>query len=72
MFLAGEPPPPGDLAADLQRRLRELKVGYVLVHPEMLDHEHLKQVMALLAAAPNLERIETTSSLIAFRVMADG
>lgn len=34
MFLAGEPPPPGDLAADLQRRLRELRVGYVIVHPE--------------------------------------
>jgi hypothetical protein len=72
MFLAGEPPPPGDLAADLQRRLRELKVGYVLVHPEMLDHERLKGVVALLAAAPNLERRETTSSLIAFRVIADG
>jgi hypothetical protein len=38
----------------------------------MLDHERLKRVVALLAAAPNLERRETTSSLIAFRVVADG
>jgi hypothetical protein len=68
MFLAGETPPPGDLAPDLQRRLKDLKVGYVIVHPAMLEPNRLKGIVDLLDAAPNLVRMEATPGLIAFRV----
>jgi len=68
MFLAGETPPPGDLAADLQRRLKDLKVGYVIVHPAMLEPNRLKGIVDLLGAAPNLVHMEATPGLIAFRV----
>lgn len=67
MFLAGETPPPGDLAADLERRMTELKVGYVVVHPSMLNRERLAAVMELLQGARGLERQEVASSLIVYR-----
>jgi hypothetical protein len=67
MFLAGEKLPPGDLAADLERRMRELNVGYVIVHPSMLEKEHLTAVMALLQGARGLKRLEVPSELVVFR-----
>jgi hypothetical protein len=69
MFLAGEPPPPGDLQADLQCKIRDLKVGYVVVHPDMLHSDHLQEVVALLERAPNLRRFDSGPGPIAFRVV---
>lgn len=67
MLLAGEVSPPGDLAADLERRMEALNVGYVVVHPAMLGSDRLAAVMKLLAGARGLERLELSRELIVFR-----
>jgi hypothetical protein len=68
MFLAEEPPPPGDRVADLRQKIAELDVGYVVVHPEMLQPGHLASVLQLLDQAGELERLPDTADLIAFSV----
>jgi hypothetical protein len=68
MFLAAETPPPGDVAVDLERRMLELNVGYVVVHPDMLERERLGRILELLSSTRGLQRLDTgSSSLIAFR-----
>ena len=34
MRLAGESPPPGDAVVDLRRLIADLKLGYIVIHPE--------------------------------------
>lgn len=68
MFLAGEKPPPGDVATDLDARLRDLEVGFVVVHPEMLDSARLADILALLRARADLEPVATDTATLAFRV----
>jgi hypothetical protein len=69
MFLAGETPPAGDLGDDLARKVKELNVGYVVVHPELLEPQRLSDVMRLLAGLPDLERLDSPSGAIAFRML---
>jgi hypothetical protein len=68
MFLANERPPPGDVAADLEARMRALHVGFVLVHPEMLDRERFQAIRALLGRRTDLEPVPTGTTTLAFRV----
>jgi hypothetical protein len=68
MFLAGEEPPPGDVATDLDARLRDLDVGFVVVHPEMLDKARLGEILGLLRARVDLEPVATGTETLAFRV----
>lgn len=68
MFLAGEKPPPGDVATDLDVRLRDLEVGFIVVHPEMLDGARLADILALLRARADLEPVATGTATLAFRV----
>jgi hypothetical protein len=67
MTLAGEAPPPGDVAADLASRLDELRVGYVVVHAGMMSQEHLRGVLELLGRMKGLSCIERGPDVIAFR-----
>jgi hypothetical protein len=68
MLLAGETPPPGDVASDLDARLRDLDVGYILVHPEMIVAHRLAEISELLGARFDLEPIATGTATRAFRV----
>jgi hypothetical protein len=67
MFLADETAPPGDIQADLQDRLRELRVGYVVVHPEMVASARLPRILDLLRNTGELTPMVDSPSLIAFR-----
>jgi hypothetical protein len=67
MFLANETPPPGDIEADLRRRLDELHVGYVVIHPEMIEPNRLVQVLDVLGRVGELTRLGGSGDLIAFR-----
>jgi hypothetical protein len=67
MLFANEAPPPGDVEADLRHRLRELHVGYVVVHPDMVDPTRLPQVLDLLGRVGDLVRIDSEGDVIAFR-----
>jgi hypothetical protein len=69
MFLAGEQPPAGDIAADLDARLRELNVGVIVVHPGELPAERLTAILALLRQRQDLEPIAVAgTATLAFRV----
>lgn len=69
MFLGGERPPPGDIAADLDARIRDLDVGVVVVHPEELTGDRLTAILALLRQRQDLEPIATDgTAMLAFRV----
>lgn len=67
MFLANETPPPGDLDADLRRRLAELHVDCILVHPDMVEPSQLQRILALLSHVDDLTPIASREDLIAFR-----
>jgi hypothetical protein len=69
MFLANEKAPPGDVAADLDLRLRTLQVGFILVHPERLDRERFDAIVALLGRRTDLEPVTTGTTTLAFRVI---
>jgi hypothetical protein len=68
MFLAGERPPPGDVSSDLDARLRDLDVGYIVLHPEMIEAHRLAEISALLSARGDLDPIATGTATRAFRV----
>jgi hypothetical protein len=67
MLLANETPPPGDLEADLIRRIDELHVGYVVVHPGLVDGDRLGRIMELLNRTVDLVRLPSTGDLVAFK-----
>jgi hypothetical protein len=67
MYLAGETPPPGDVAADLQAKMTELGVGYVVVHPDMMKPERVAPTLDLLARIPGLTRMAAGPDLVAWR-----
>ncbi|HXX66170.1 MAG TPA: hypothetical protein VEK07_03260 [Polyangiaceae bacterium] len=67
MFLTGEEPPDGDIATDLRRRLEELDVGYVVVHPAMLEPIRLRQILGLLTAVDGLVPMPSDDGVLAFR-----
>ena len=67
MLLANESPPPGDIESDLKSRLDELHVGYVVVHPEMVEPDRLPQVLDLLSRTGDLRRVPSSGDLIVFR-----
>jgi hypothetical protein len=71
MFLAEEDPPPGDVLLDLRQKFVELDVGYVVVHPEMLQAGRLPTVLRVLDQVGGLQRLPDTGSLIAFRRTID-
>lgn len=69
LILAGQPVPDGvDVNADLSRRLQSLRVGYVIVHPEMLEEPALARIEALLARQPGLTPVGESSELRVYRV----
>ena len=68
MFLAGETPPPGDVSSDLDSRLRNLDVGYIVVHPEMIEAHRFAEISALLNARSDLDILATGTTTRAFRV----
>jgi hypothetical protein len=70
MFLAHEAPLTALVAEDLQRKLRELAVGHIVIHPGMMDPAWLKETMELAAGIKGLRRLETGTGVIAFRVEA--
>jgi len=72
MFLANEPPPAGDLAEDLRRRLRDLDVCYVVIHPELMDRAWHERTLELFRSLEGLRRLETGSATAAFQVLAAG
>jgi hypothetical protein len=67
MYLAGETPPPGDVAADLRERMAALGVGYVVVHPGMMKPELVAPTLDLLAKVPGLVQIASGPDLVAWR-----
>jgi hypothetical protein len=67
MYLAGETPPPGDVLRDLQAKMAELGVGYVVIHPRMMKPELIAPTFDLLAKIPGLTRIAETPDLVAWR-----
>jgi hypothetical protein len=67
MLLAGETPPPGDIEADFRHRLRELRVGYVVVHRDMIPREQLPKIVALIQSSGDLSPLEDSDSIIGYR-----
>jgi hypothetical protein len=67
MFLAAENTDPRPAAADFDNQLRFHKVGFVIVHPELLEPAHLQSVLTLLRAHRGLEPVATGTSTLAFR-----
>jgi hypothetical protein len=67
MFLAGEPSPPGDIGEDLDQKMAELDIKYVLVHPRMLDAHRLASVLEVIGRSTKLVRVMDAPDLIAFR-----
>ena len=69
MFLANEKTPPGDVDADLDLRMRALGVGFILVHPEMLERARFEAIVTLLSRRADLEPVPTGTTTLAFRVI---
>lgn len=67
MLLAGENPPPGDIEVDFQHRLRELRVGYVVIHSGLVTREQLQEVLGLITRTGQFEPLSTSGTTIAFR-----
>jgi hypothetical protein len=68
MYLAHETPPAGDVSADLRRKLAELAVGYVVIHPDLMDAGWLQRTLDLFDGIENLHRLQTRGGAIAFRI----
>jgi hypothetical protein len=72
MFLGNEPAPAGttfaDVVKDFASILQRHDVGYIVVHPELLDADRLRGVRDLLRAQPGLEPLPTGTTSLAFRV----
>jgi hypothetical protein len=67
MFLAHETPPPGDILDDLQRRVRELGVGHVVIHKDMMAGPWLDRVLALVTKLDDVTLIESSARIVAFK-----
>jgi hypothetical protein len=67
MTLANETAPPGDIDADLTMRMKELHVGFVVVHPQMVGPDRLPQVLEFLGRAGDLRRVPSSGDLVVFR-----
>jgi hypothetical protein len=72
MFLAHEPAPPGDRAADLRQKIHDLDACYIVVHPEMMEAAWVGETVQLLTTLDGLTRIDTGDALVAFRVGSAG
>lgn len=69
MFLGNQPhPTAGEVADDFTEKLRTLRVGFVVVHPERLDPERLTEVRRFLERREELEPVATGTTTLAFRV----
>jgi hypothetical protein len=69
MFLAHEVQPPGDVLADLHQQLRDLDVGYLVVHTDRMTPSWRRQVLALVAELDNLTPMATgRAETVAFRI----
>ena len=55
-----------DVRSDLRRRIQELNIGYIVVHPQMMDTERLRAVVELLASIDRLIRLDTSADVVAF------
>ena len=67
-LLAGEPVEDDELVlADLTYQLRGMKVGYIVLHLEKVAPERLEQIVELLEQIPDIELVEATSSIKAYR-----
>jgi hypothetical protein len=67
MFLAGEVESGGDLEADLSRRLRELKVSYLVVHLDLLGEQRGRAVLDVIARLPDVEQTYADRDVVMFR-----
>jgi hypothetical protein len=67
MLLADEPPPAGDVAQDFERRLRDLLVDYVVVHPQLLSAGRRGAIMDLLMSTRELEPFYADEGIIVLR-----
>lgn len=67
MYFANETPPAGDAESDLNGKVSELDIKYVLVHPRMLDPQRLAPTLELVARTGRFERIADGPDIIAFR-----
>jgi hypothetical protein len=69
MFLAHEQAPPGDLASDLRRLVRDLEVGFIVIHADRMERPWHEQVVALVNTLDGLEPIHTgRTETMAFRL----
>jgi hypothetical protein len=68
LFLANEPYDAGAVAADFEAKLRQLDVGFILVHPSMLDRDRADAILVMLRGRPDLEAVSTGTDTVAFRV----
>jgi hypothetical protein len=67
MLLANETPPPGDSLTDLIQRVRDLDIGYVVIHPDKFPPARLSTIVDLVSRVPDLTRMASDSDVIAFR-----
>jgi hypothetical protein len=67
-FLANEPYDTGRVAEDFDAKLRQLDVGFVLVHPSMLDRDRADAILVMLRGRSDLEAVSTGTDTVAFRV----
>jgi hypothetical protein len=68
MLLAAETPPAGDPVVDLRRLIAELKIGYVVIHRDMLLPQRLREALDLLEGIDTARRVDADAELIAFRI----
>jgi hypothetical protein len=67
MYLANETVPRGDLETDLENKMKALDVGYVVVHPDMLEPNRLREILSFLGHLTDLVQIPRTGELVVFR-----
>ena len=71
-FLGNESFESGDLVRDFDAKLRELRVGFIVVHPGMLDADRFEAILGLLRQRSDLEPVATGTGTLAFRVRTRG
>jgi hypothetical protein len=67
LFLGNEPYALADLAADFESKLADLNVGFIVVHPDILEPDRLRAVLAFLRERRDLVPVATGTALFAFR-----
>jgi hypothetical protein len=68
MFLGNEAVAPEGVAADLESKIRELGIGFIVIHPERMDRDRAQALLTMLRARDDLEPLPGDSATLAFRV----